>query len=194
MPALIMFEFGQSYQLTLADQHNYGSFSERLNLKELLTGLLLNFGAPVPIKNTFPFLQYSGVFISYPVLLLSVRLFANKISATLKAKNLYFVLLLMFLGSFIIALLDVYWSPFLAKRYHLDFQYLLCIVTFTVIAAWVEIISENRKKALICCIVFLAFYVFVAEFLFFCVPFDGNYAMYYPEAMAKVYKGLRFGL
>ncbi len=188
-----VFEFGQSYQLTLADQHNYGNFIERFNLKQLLHGLLLNFYAPVPLQDTFPFLQFSGVFLNYPILLLSAKIFAKGIAEILKERKLYFLTCLLFLVSFFIALLDVYWSPFLSKRYHLDILYLLSIVSFVAIAAWLVNVSETKKNILLSCLVLLSFYVFVAEFLFFCIPFDGSYTMYNPEALAEIYKGLRFG-
>ena len=108
--------------------------------------------------------------------------------------RLYSFSMVTFLTSFFIILLDVYWSPFLSKRYHLDFLYLLCIVTFLVIAAWLEVVQNKKRKLLLFCITLLAFYVFVAEFLFFCISFDGNYVMCYPEKLNEIYNGLRFGL
>ena len=189
-----VFEFGQSYQLTLADQHNYGSFFERFNLKEIITGFWLNLYAPCGLSDSFPFLRFNGFFINYPILLLSSKLFAKPVSLLLKERKLYSFSVVAFLISFIIVLLDVYWSPFLSKRYHLDFLYLLCIVTFLVTAAWLETVTDKYRKVLLLCITVLAFYVFVAEFLFFCIPFDGNYAMYYPEKLNEIYKGMRFGL
>ena len=57
-----------------------------------------------------------------------------------------------------------------------------------------ETVTDKKRKFLLAGIIVLAFYVFVAELLFFCIPFDGNYAMYYPENINEIYKGLRFGL
>lgn len=189
-----LFEFGQSYQLTLADQHNYRSFIERFNLEEILVGLWLNMYAPCGLTDSFPFLRFNGVFINYPILLLSSKLFSKRVKVLLKERKLYLLSVFTFLISCIIILFDVYWSPFLSKRYHLDFLYLLCITTFLSIASWLELISQNKRKYLICFITLLAFYVFIAEFLFFCIPFDGNYIMHYPEKLNEIYKGLRFGL
>ena len=49
------------------------------------------------------------------------------------------------------------------------------------------------KKILICSTITLGFAVFLIEFLFFCIPFDGSYTYYYPEILEEIYKGLRFG-
>ena len=189
-----VFEFGQSYQLTLADQHNYKSVFERFDFKQILTGFWLNLYAPCGLSDSFPYLRFNGFFINYPILLLVCKLFAKPVASLLKKRNLYSFAIVAFLTSLLIVLLDVYWSPFLSKRYHLDFLYLLCIVTFLAIAAWLETVADKRRRFLLAVIIVLAFYVFVAEFLFFCIPFDGNYAMYYPEKINEIYKGLRFGL
>ena len=189
-----VFEFGQSYQLTLADQHNYMSFLDRFDLRQILTGFWLNLYAPCGLSDTFPFLRYNGFFLNYPILLLTGKIFSKPVVALLKERRLYSFSMVTFLTSFFIILLDVYWSPFLSKRYHLDFLYLLCIVTFLVIAAWLEVVQNKKRKLLLFCITLLAFYVFVAEFLFFCIPFDGNYVMCYPEKLNEIYNGLHFGL
>ncbi|MBQ5345070.1 MAG: hypothetical protein J6F33_07740 [Acidaminococcaceae bacterium] len=188
------FEFGQSYQLTVIDQHTYGSFFSRFNLGELVKGLIGNFYSRLVLIDSFPFLYFNGAFINFPILLLSSRIWSEEISQVLKEKKIYAFTLLIFISPFIISLFDVYWAPIQLERYHLDFYYLLCIATFIAVAAWFEIISQKKKKFLICGITFLAFAVFVVEFLFFCIPFDGNYTYWYPEVLDEIYKGLRFGL
>lgn len=189
-----VFEFGQSYQLTVADQHYYGSFIERFNINHLLIGLWLNMYAPCGFSDSFPYLRFNGFFINYPILLFSSNIFSKSISPKLKKRNLFWFSVFAFLISFVIILFDVYWSPFLLKRYHLDFQYLLCIVTFLSISTYLETISQKNRRLMIPGIIFLAFLVLVAEFLFFCIPFDGNYTELYPEALDIIYRGLRFGL
>ena len=101
---------------------------------------------------------------------------------------------LLFVLPFIISLFDTYWAPFLLERYRLDFYYLLCIVSFIAIGALLEIVSEKKKKILLCSIIILSFAVFAIEFLFFCIPVDGSYTYYCPEVLDEIYKGLRFGL
>ncbi len=100
----------------------------------------------------------------------------------------------MFSLPFIITFFDIYWSPFLLERYRMDFYYLLCIVSFIGIATWLEYVKGKKKMFLIQGVIILSFAVFIVEFLFFCIPYDGNYTFYYPEVLNEIYKGLRFGL
>ena len=191
-----VFEFGQSYQLTVTDQHSYGNVLARLDLKLLFSGMLSSlYGSTVPL-DSFPFLVFNGAFVNFPILILSIRIFSLDIARILKTKKIYLVSVLMFLVTFIIALLDVYWTPFLLERYHLDFYYLLCIVSFVTIAAWLEInlFNNKKKKIILCILTVLAFAVFVVEFLLFCVPFDYNYTYWHPEILDEIYRGLRFGI
>ena len=157
-------------------------------------GLFLNFYAKDSITDSFPFIQFNGVFFNFPILLLSVKIFSNKITIFLKKEKLYFVSSLMIILPVVITLFDVHWSPFLTERYHLDFYYLLCIASFIAIAAWLEVISANRRRILMDSITVLAFAVIVVEFLFFCIPYDGSYTVWYPEVLNEIYRGLRFGL
>ena len=188
------FEFGQSYQLTLADQHEYRNFWKNFNLRKLAMGLFLNFYAKDTLTDSFPFIQFNGVFFNFPILLLSVKIFSPKIALYLKNANIYFITSLMLLIPLVITLFDVHWSPFLTERYHLDFYYLLCIASYIAIAAWLAVITEKRRIILLCGITILAFAVIAVEFLFFCIPFDGSYTYWYPEVLTEIYKGLRFGL
>jgi len=189
-----VFEFGQSYQLTLADQHEYSSFWERFSLKRVLIASFLNFYAKSEFTDTFPFIWYNGVFINFPILLLSARILSKDCVLRLKEKGIYLLGCLMFCIPVIITFFDVCWTPFLLERYHLDFYYLLCIVSFIAIAAWLDAVSGSKRKMLLSFITVLAFAVIVVEFLFFCIPYDGSYTFWYPEVLNEIYRGLRFGL
>lgn len=189
-----VFEFGQSYQLTLADQHMYRSFWDNFDVKKTIVAIFLNFYLLPSFTVKFPFVWYSGVFFNYPVLLLSARIFSKNIAHVLQEKQLYHFSLLSFFSTVLITIFTVYWSPFLIERYHLDFYYVLCILSFIATSAWFETVSKEKRKLLISCLVFLLFAVYAVSFLFFCIPFDWSYTMCYPEALEAIYKGLRFGL
>lgn len=189
-----VFEFGQSYQLTLADQHMYRSFFERFNLKSMISGLYFSFYAINSITPHFPYIHFNGVFINFPILLLAAKILSKDISTELNQKKLFLFSLCMFFLPFLITLFEIYWSPFLLERYHLDFYYLLCIVSFIGVAQWIEIIAKNKKQVLVFCLTILAFWVFVIEFLFFCIPYDGNFIAFHPEILDMIHQGLRFGL
>jgi len=189
-----VFEFGQSYQLTVADQHNYRSFMERFNIKMLIAGLIENFCDRATLLDAFPYIFFNGVFVNFPILLFSVRIFNKDVARCLKEKNLYFISCLFFGLPFFITLFEVYWAPILLERYRLDLYYLLCIASFMAIAAWMEIISQEKRKIIRCVLTVLSFSVFVIEFLFFCLPYDGSYTLCYPQVLDEIYRGLRLGL
>ena len=188
------FEFGQSYQLTLADQHMYRSFWEHFDAKKTIIVTFLNFYLVPSFSEEFPFIRYCGVFFNYPVLLLTMRVFSKSIAQVLQEKQLYFFSLLSLFSTILITVFTVYWSPFLLERYHLDFYYVLCIVSFIAAAAWLENVKEEKKTFLISFLVVLLFAVYVVAFLFFCIPVDGSYTMYYPEILKLIYKGLCFDM
>ena len=189
-----VFEFGQSYQLTLEDQHIYRSILERFDFKQTLIVTFLNFYSIPSLSSGFPFVEHSGVFFNFPVLLFSVRIFSRDIANILQEKKLYYFSLLALFSTLLITVITIYWSPFLLERYHLDFYYLLCIVSFLAVATWLELIIGKKRKILISCLVVLLFAVYVIAFLFFCLPFDGSYTMSYPDTLHEIYKGLRFGM
>lgn len=189
-----LFEFGQSYQLTVADQHMYRSFAERFDFKATLIGLFTNFYAAPRITSQFPYILHGGVFLNYPILLLSAKMFSKKIVESLHEKSLYVFSLVLFLIPIVVTFFTVYWSPYLLERYHLDLYYILSIASFIAIASWLELISEKKQKEVLCSIILLAFLVFVISFLFYLLPVYGSYTFYYPEVLDKIYQGLRFGL
>ena len=189
-----VFEFGQSYQLTIADQHMYRSFSERFNLKTTVIDVFANFFAAPSITSQFPYVLHGGVFLNYPILLLSAKIFSKKIVQNLHEKNLYLLSFLLFLIPIVISVFTVYWSPFLLERYHLDFYYLLCILSFITVASWLEQASEKKREIIICCIIVLVFLVYIMTFLFFLLPVDSSYTYFYPLVLDEIHHGLRFEL
>lgn len=189
-----VFEFGQSYQLTIADQHMYRDFFEKFDLKSTLIGLYANFYAMPGFANQFPYVRHAGVFFNYPILLFSVSVLSKKTAEYLRKKRIYSIVLMLFFIPIVTTIFTIYWTPFLLKRYHLDFYYALCIVSFVAIASWFELLSEKNHKILICCIIILTFFVFVIEFLSFLLPINGSYTFYNPTILNEIHRGLRFGI
>lgn len=190
-----VFEFGQSYQLTLADQHNYGYFFSRFDLRILCVGIKDHFFGLSHLSEEFPYIFFNGAFFNYPILLLSFSILSKNIVESLKIKKLYRFSCFIFLLPFFITFFDVYWSPFLLERYHMDYYYLLCIGSLIGIATWLEQLTGRKRMLLICGVTVLSFAVFIVEFLFFCIPYDGSYTFcYYPDVLNEIQKGLRFGL
>ena len=121
-------------------------------------------------------------------------MFSKKIVQNLHEKNLYLLSFLLFLIPIVISVFTVYWSPFLLERYHLDFYYLLCILSFITVASWLELASEKKREIIICSIIVLTFLVYIMTFLFFLLPVDSSYTYFYPLVLDEIHRGLRFEL
>ena len=190
-----IFEFGVSYQLTITDQHLYQDFWKRFDINRLLEGFLkLIFGIKFSYLESFPFvnIMFLGVFVKYPILLLTIHLFSEKIIRLLKNNNMFPFIVILNLSSYVIAINDVYWTPVAIPRYQLDFTYLFCIVTFVVVGAWITGLIGKTRTVMIGTMVALSFYSFIIQFLLFCIPFDISYTMCYPEILLEIQRGLLF--
>ena len=142
------FEFGQSYQLTVADQSRYASRSILdLNWVSLSNGLIYNFFQSPELKYEFPFFSSGGVFLVYPILcyiFLSVA--DERARNSILEKKLLGFTLSVALCPVLITVIDILWAPFLTESYRQDILWLLCILDFLMIGLYYEK-KENKLCA-----------------------------------------------
>lgn len=174
------FEFGQAYQLTVADQSNYNlsiSASELLRIFNETTGNFLTFKS---IKDTFPYLQTSSVFFNFPILFFSaVVLFAPVHDTAKKNKSRPF-LLGLFAAAIAITAADVLWSPYLLERYRMDIYFLMGIICFLALGMWYE--ENGKKRGLSVLIYALSAATIVSAFLLYARRLE----VYYPEKVTEL--------
>ena len=190
-----IFEFGVSYQLTVTDQHQYQDFWSRFNLLRLLDGfLVLMLDNNYILMEGFPFvnLMFLGVFLKYPIFLVTVHLFSEKIMSFFKRMNGLWIILCLNFSVYLISIIDVFWTPFPHPRYQLDFSFLLCIVSFAVVGAWITELKNKKRAIIIVVMTVLCFYSLFIQFLLFCTPFDYSYTMCLPETLLEIQRGLFF--
>lgn len=188
-----VFEFGISYQLTLADQHLYQSFEERFSFGRLLSGVLVLLFGFSGFINVFPYIFFSGIFINYPIFLFTFDFLFKRVTVVLKKENLHLIVSLLLISLFLIVFADVYWTPFPLPRYQLDFCFLLCILTFIAIGFRFVTGLGAYRKGLISLLVFLSFLSVFMQFLLFCIPYDGSFTACSPEILEEIHRGFRFG-
>ena len=144
------FEFGQAYQLTVADQSNY---SVELNKESILRLINEGFTSFFSIKSftlEFPYISNAGgVFFNFPILLLTVLIFRSSAVKNLKEKKMLGVVIALIATVFIITAMDILWTPYLLERYHLDVYFLLGIAAFILVGAWHDA-SDDIHKGRIC--------------------------------------------
>lgn len=115
------FEFGQTWQLTSADQSSYGDIGSRLDLINIGKGVLQNFISFVPLKEDFPYLSFNGVLINFPILLfLLVGLTREETRKKLREIHLYNFAAVLCFTPVLITIITVMESPWLLERYRMD--------------------------------------------------------------------------
>ena len=125
------FEFGQSYQLTVADQSAYGSLLSRLSVRGLLNGATYFLTRSEDLTVAFPHIVEGGVFYTYPVF--GVGLFAltnKKTRSAIRANKFVLFLLGGIVTIGVIIMMDIVWTPYLLERYREDMMWLLGMLVF----------------------------------------------------------------
>lgn len=189
------FEFGQTYQLTMADQHNYNNIFANLDISELLTNLRRNFFDSSIYLDYFPYVNISGIFLNFPILFLPLMMiFNSKYKKNLKEKKIYGFYLILLLLPIVVTVFDLIYSPGPGERYRMDEYYLMGILTFISIINYYSISSVKCKKKFNVFINIFLIVTFLKCVLLFLVPHDMNYTQYYPDILSKIIKFISFGI
>lgn len=165
------FEFGQTYQLTVADQTALGGFPP---LKELFQKTWNNFFEFKRPTATFPFVDFSGAVCNFPMVLLSLAVVYPPVWRQLREQRLRLVTLTFFALPVIITVLSVLWSPFLMERYRMDIYFLMGILCFLMVGSWHNSITPRRRPLLSSGVMVCAVITSLTAVLFFLVP--SNYS------------------
>lgn len=163
------FEFGQSYQLTVADQSQYGSIFSNIQWKPLLENTE---------KALFRYdcgpLDY-GVFVTFPILLLPIYALVRKESrAYLRANGLGLVIPVGVIAMLVIVAMGVLWTPYLLPRYTMDYIWLLAILLFVAVGALYQREKVNARLTLV--VSLLSVFTVIVCLCLFLTPYDANYA------------------
>ena len=114
------FEFGQAYQLTVADQTQYKISLDLETINRVARDGIRNFFDWGYISSVFPYLQYRGVFFNFPVLLLCFRILKSRVRTTMRQNKILSLVIGFFVTVLIIVSVDIMWSPYLLERYRMD--------------------------------------------------------------------------
>lgn len=186
------FEFGQAYQLTTSDQTVYTNFADRFNWVDELNFTFNNFFILGPFTKEFPFINYGGLLVTYPMMWILIPLLSNeKVRKTLKQYKLFPFALFLLGTSIFITLMDVYWAPGLCERYRLDEYFLLGILSFLLMGAHQEVTVKKKQFFSTLYSVF-AIISILMTFLLFMRPCDANFAETFPEKAAEIANILLF--
>ena len=133
-----VFEFGQSYQLTIADQHAFGNFSERFSLSAQIAGIMQNFfglgDLPTDEKKSFV--------LRYAIFWTPIILLTKNFRAALKVRGLQGFVVALTVAPLLITAVQIQWAVFLIERYRMEIYWLFALLSFIAIG----LLSERREK------------------------------------------------
>lgn len=181
------FEFGQAYQLTVADQTNYKVALDKPTILRIVNGFISNFLYVGSLRDTFPYTNTSGVLWNFPILLLSVGLFRPASLRRLRKHKLGLLAGGLFLTVLVITAMDIVWTPYLLERYNMDIYFLLGIACFMGVGFWYRTTDDGGRRRLSAASVALSGLTVVGAFLY-CVYTMGAY---YPETVKQVAQALQ---
>lgn len=188
------FEFGQSYQLTIADQSQYGNVLSTFSPVSIVNAILWNFIRYTPLEAEFPYFDQGGFLVGYPLFwVITVTYIVVMATGRIKNEMYKKTVVWTVLVSVIITVAVCLWTPYMSKRYRLDIYYLLAVIGFIMLLLYESGICDESKRKRYYTIVSTAsvFSVVLAMFMFL-YTFDGDFAQYYPSVVEKIGSILMF--
>lgn len=176
------FEFGQAYQITVADQSQYGIVLNGATLKRVIQETGQNLFGYKKSSTQFPFLNFSGAFLNFPILLLTAGALRPAALGNLRQNWLSGLMIGLLLTVLIITAMDILWTPYLLERYRMDIYFLLGIACFISVGSWTNISTEKQQALLNTAVLLLGIITLVSSFLFFMRTTN----VYYPDTVRKI--------
>lgn len=182
-----IFEFGQSYQLTVTDQSNYGNLLANFNLLDYLYALYYNF---LNVSLTFE-LPHIGCLFTYPIIICAGILAMIKYNKHKQPLFLSKVILTSIISILLIICIDTLSAPQPSPRYRLDFIWIISIIVMILVINFVDILNNNSAYiyTLSC------FATICISVLLFISPHNSNLTAYFwPESKQLILKIFSLGL
>lgn len=188
------FEFGQTYQLTISDQSNYGNFFSRFNLIQLIDGILKNFIGYNSLMHAFPYVTYCSVFMNFPICVAAYCcLFHQNVNNALKTRNLQMFAAILFGLPYFITIIEIFMSPMIVERYRSDIYWLMGLLAFIAFGLFYQNIETNLQKRFSLFLILFAYITIFQSLLLWMFPGDCNYTAVFPESLNTFKKVMMFG-
>ncbi|WP_248405337.1 hypothetical protein [Butyrivibrio fibrisolvens] len=179
------FEFGQTYQLTCANQSMYADFWAQFDLIKQINLGFKQFFELGEVTKRFPYLNYGGYLVTYPLMWLLIPFFSQfEVRKALKKDELGLWMFFSILTVALTTFASIQWAPFMIERYRLDGYYIVSIIAFMCIGYKLKTTDYCCKTAQIVEIVCICSILF--SILLFFRPFDANFAILYPEKVDEI--------
>lgn len=177
-----VFEFGQSYQLTAADQSNYGSILSRISVKRIVKGVYENVFVFCSPTKTFPHLSFSSVIGNFPIVGVAwICLCSKRVRISLAEKGMCGFTATLFLLPFLITCMESLMSPWLLERYRSDIYWMFGILIFLVFGLFLQHTDEKCRRKWSFLFAVVIWSTIIRAFLLWMVPWDFNFTKMRPE-------------
>ena len=183
------FEFGQAYQLTVADQSQYSISLDAATAVRIINDTVKNFFQIGTLTDRFPYVQASSVFYNFPILLLCLVLFLPGTLQKLRRDRLLPLTLAIGGCVLLITAMDILWTPYLLERYRMDIYFLMGIGCFILLGAWHHSCTQKQRRHINVLFICLSVLTVLTAFLL-CVDTVG---VYYPDKVAEIAAFLHLG-
>lgn len=195
------FEFGQSYQLTLVDQHQYMGESLQFGAgfwQRLWDDISFYFVAKTPLGERFPYIHEDGMITLFPMVLLGVAAFVRgkKKGETSeescaevagdKSSLLQQLAIAIIATVFVIIFVQTKWSPNVLRRYAMDFAFLLMILMFLGVCRISVCVKEKGVKLFSGLVIVLSVLTCLVCVLLFFTTGESAMADMHPELIDKM--------
>lgn len=176
------FEFGQAYQLTVADQTAYTVRLNKDTLLRVANSFLRVFMYEGGWKEKFPYVTTSGVLWNFPLIWLGLGLFRAPSLGKLRQDKTLALSLGLPLTVVGIAAIDIMWTPYWLERYNMDMYFLLGIALFLAVGYWYATCGARGRKWLSFAVVAMAGSTVVSAFLLYAY----TVGLYYPAHQSLI--------
>lgn len=176
------FEFGQAYQLTVADQTQYSISIDKPTLARIFNDTLQNFFQVGTLSAEFPYLNGTSVFYNFPILYLSLGMFLPGVFQKLRKDKTLSLIGGIVVSVVVITAMDILWTPYLLERYRMDIYFLMGIGCFLVLGSWYQYSTGKKQRIFSIVLVILSLLTILSAFLL-CVDTVG---VYYPEKVSEI--------
>lgn len=176
------FEFGQAYQLTVADQTQYSISLDAPTILRIINDTTKNFFQVGTLTKEFPYLQASSVFYNFPILLLGASIFLPGVFHRLRREKLLSLIISFAVAALVITAMDILWTPYLLERYRMDIYFLLGIACYVITGMWYRSCRKEGRKILNAILIVMSIVTVVSSILL-CIDTVG---VYYPDKVTEI--------
>ena len=183
------FEFGQAYQLTVADQSQYRVTLNGEMLKRIVKGLGEMFFDHNGRTAAFPFVRTNGVFLNFPLLFLSLGIADPRAFRAMREKRLSWLMLGLAVTVLVITAFDVMWSPYLLERYRMDVYFLMGLLCFLAVGLWYESADKWTRRGIVTLSTVMSAETVISAFLLYLCRVNVSY----PDRVSAIAAALGLG-